>query len=312
MVGCQVPSCWEVILPAWSFMWHYGIWEYYFFTGDQAYLEKSWPAVLKNLNAAKEGIDERGLYNVPYWNFFDWTPIDSDQDCVTHNSMFLVGAIDSALKTAAVIGKNEDVGWLSLWRVELVDALLEFWNDEMQAWPDSIHRDGEISRSKSQHTSFLAVLYDILTGDIADAVKRNVLNPPADMVKVGSPFAMQYLLEAYEMLGENDKVVESIRANYQVMIEEGSTTVWENFPGSFEDATFATRSHAHAWSSCPVYFLNRIVLGIKQVAVGGAKFEISPWVSDLEWANGASASMMGPVKVRWKKQDGQKEQVAGT
>ena len=63
-----------------------------------------------------------------------------------------------------------------------------------------------------------------------------------------------------------------------------------------------TRSHCHAWSSAPVYFMSRITLGIKQTQAGGRAFEISPWINDLEWVRGTVASTLGQIHVSWKRQ----------
>jgi len=63
---------------------------------------------------------------------------------------------------------------------------------------------------------------------------------------------------------------------------------------------FPTRSHAHAWSSAPSRFLNRIVLGIKDTSPGAATVQISPRLNGLTWARGATATARGPVSVCWK------------
>ena len=93
----------------------------------------------------------------------------------------------------------------------------------------------------------------------------------------------------------------AMHTRFQPMFDAGASTVWEMFPGSDFDANgFPTRSHCHAWSSSPIYFLNRIVLGIRQTAVGGAAFEISPWLGNLRRARGGTATPKGVVSVDWK------------
>jgi hypothetical protein len=85
------------------------------------------------------------------------------------------------------------------------------------------------------------------------------------------------------------------------MVDAGASTVWETFAGSTcSPKGFPTRSHCHAWSSSPIYFLNRIVLGIRQTAVGGKAFEISPWLGGLRYARGATATPAGLISVDWK------------
>ncbi|HOQ90139.1 MAG TPA: alpha-L-rhamnosidase C-terminal domain-containing protein, partial [Candidatus Hydrogenedentes bacterium] len=63
---------------------------------------------------------------------------------------------------------------------------------------------------------------------------------------------------------------------------------------------FPTRSHTHAWSSAPIHFLNRIVLGIVPENPGGTTVRVSPWITGLTWAKGASALAGGVVSVDWR------------
>ena len=157
-----------------------------------------------------------------------------------------------------------------------------------------------MSRSTSQHTSFLAILYDVVEPDhLADA-RRNLLDPPPGMVGIGSPFAGLYLYEALEKLGLEDRIVAEIYRNYLPMLE-AATTVWESFPsGTTGSNGFPTRSHCHAWLSAPSYFLNRIVLGIKPTSPGGRTIRISPQLCGLTWARGSVATIRGAVSVSWR------------
>ena len=52
--------------------------------------------------------------------------------------------------------------WLTALRRRLTASLNRLWDPEKHAYPDSIHEDGTPSDSTSQHTSFLALLYDIV------------------------------------------------------------------------------------------------------------------------------------------------------
>ena len=45
----------------------------------------------------------------------------------------------------------------------------------------------------------------------------------------------------------------------------------------------------------------RGLLGIVSEAPGGAAYRISPRLNGLEWADGASAGVNGPVSVSWKR-----------
>jgi alpha-L-rhamnosidase len=121
-------------------------------------------------------------------------------------------------------------------------------------------------------------------------------------VRVGSPFAIMYLYEMLEKEGLLETILGSIYASYLPMLEAGATTVWEVFPSSdSRPGGFPTRSHCHAWSSAPLYFLPRVVLGLRQVEAGGTAFEFSPWVKGFDWAEGTIASTHGPLHAAWRK-----------
>ena len=98
IAGCQTPSCWDVLLPAWSFLWGISAWDYYWSTGDKEFLREIWPAVIRNLRGAEKLCQQGGLFSGPFWNMFDWAGIDQSHQTVLHNSMFMVGAIDAALQ----------------------------------------------------------------------------------------------------------------------------------------------------------------------------------------------------------------------
>ena len=95
--------------------------------------------------------------------------------------------------------------------------------------------------------------------------------------------------------------MQEIYRNYLPMLEAGATTVWESFAsGTTGSGGFPTRSHCHAWSSAPSYYLNRIILGIKPTAAGAGPVQISPHLAGLSWARGTVATVGGPIAVSWK------------
>jgi hypothetical protein len=300
LVICQTPSGWDIMLTAWCMMWGINVWEYYFATGDMDSLRDLYPYVIKNIQGAQKYCEKDGLLSIHAWNMFDWAGIDQGPDTVIHNSLFLVGAIDAAIKCSDTL-KTDDGKWLRKFMADTLAAVLPLWNETKQSYPDSIHDDGEISKSTSQHTSALALLYDVLPNDTTHtAALRNILTPPEDMVKVGSPFALQFFMEALEKSGEAASAVAIIRDKWQDMLDCGATTCWETFRG-WEHAENPTRSHCHAWSAGPIYVFSRSVLGVVPTAVGGAEVIISPHpVDDLTWAKGTVWTANGNITVSWK------------
>ena len=307
MVGCQVPSAWDCILSAWSFLWGIHVWEHYFHSGDKRFLKQLWPAVLKNLEGAEQYKDEHGLFSGPMWNMLDWTPIDDENETVLHNSMLLAGAQQAAEKCAEVLGDVAALKKIRARRNKLIRAINAQWDDAKSSYPDALlDTTGKPSGKTCQHTSMVSIMCDVASSAIRDKALNNLLHPPKGMTTIGAPFAMQFMYEALEKAGEYDALLDSIRSKYQPMIDAGASTVWEMFAGSqFDTRGFPTRSHCHAWASSPISFLNSIVLGIRQTQAGGRAFEISPWLGDLTSASGAMATPKGPVRVAWKLKKGQ-------
>jgi alpha-L-rhamnosidase len=303
IAGCQVPSSWDTLLPAWSFLWGISVWDYYFYTADTGFLKTAWSWVISNLKGAESLCTDQGLFSGAFWNMFDWAGIDDGHRTVLHNSMLLVGAIEAALKCVAVLEDETQALWLGAFRDRLHFSLNRFWDPARQSYPDSLLEDGKPSPSTSQHTSFLALLYDICAPSQRPAALANVLHPPEEMVRVGSPFAIMYLYELLEKEGLPEAILQSIYDSYLPMLEAGATTVWEVFPSSgARPGGFPTRSHCHAWSAAPLYFLPRIILGLRQVEPGGAAFEVSPRLGELTWAEATVATAQGPLHLAWHKE----------
>ena len=301
MVGCQVPSTWDCIIPAWSFLWGMHVWEHYFASADDAFLRQLWPAVVQNLDGALGYLNEAGLFSEKLWNLLEWAPIDQEQATVLHNSILLVAALNAAENCAEVLGESSVQQRFVAARDKLTRAINATWDAEQGSYPDAILEDGSPSAKVCQHNSALSLIAGVLPNEQVEAARGHLLNPPEDMVKIGSPFAAQFLFEAFELLNEPQAILDNIRLNYTPMIEAGATTVWETYPNSTcSPEGFPTRSHCHGWSCGPLQFFNQILLGIRQTAAGGTAFEISPWLGDLQSASGAMVTPQGPVSVDWK------------
>ena len=304
MVGSQVPSCWDTLIPIWSFLWEISVWDYYFETGDKDFVREVWGAMVENLAEAERRIDSgTGLFSSPTWNLFDWSGTDISSKIVIHNSMFFVGALQAAVKCAEVLGEEElKKHWIEL-EDRLKSSINKYWNPEKSCWPDGLNDDGTALASQSIHNNFLSILYDIIDEDKREKTEKVFLDPPDSMVKVGSPFAMQYVYETLEKLDLPEQIISKFYSSYKIMIEKDATTVWEVFANSLPGREL-TRSHCHGWSSSPNYFLSRIVLGIKMTEAGAGAFTVSPNINGFEWASGSRATVLGEVKVSWKKENG--------
>ncbi len=297
----QVPSAWDRILTAWALLWVQMVDEHYGFSGDMEYLRGVYPDVRKTLRNIKNNLmDDRGLMKINAWNMFDWAGQDSGHDVVTHNQMFLVEALRRGEFLARELGKKADAAGFAQQREDLIAAINKhLWDEDKGAYIDSIHNDGKRSGTISQQTNSLAVAYDVAPADRLGRIQDVPVRPKSGMVKVGSPFALFYILEALAKQGRQAEILAIVRDRWGLMVDKGATTFWETFPGYNKD--WWTRSYCHAWSAAPTYFLTRYQLGVWWADPGCDVVRIAPKPVDLTWARGRWHTPHGSVEVSWEK-----------
>ena len=144
-----------------------------------------------------------------------------------------------------------------------------------------------------------------------------------------STFYGYYMLEAMSAAGENGRALETIRDYWGGMLDMGATSFWEDFNlswtnnaaridempisgkkdihGDFGEFCYRGFRHSlcHGWSAGPAAWCIAHVLGLEAMDVGGRTVKVTPFLGDLEWAEGALPTAMGVVRVRHvKRPDG--------
>lgn len=300
MVLSQVPTCWENIIPVWSFLWVIAVWDYFDYTGDAKVLREFWPAVRRNLRGAVVQLDERGLFEAPWWNLFEWADVDNNHRTVLYNTQFFLGAVQAARKMEAVLDDVEERGWLAALETRLRQGIEAMWDAERELYVESLDRKGAPSRRFSIHPQFLAVLYEAAEEQRAEMLIDKIARPSKRLAGLASAFALQFYGEALDRAGRRGRLLALLRKYFDPMTAIG-TTLWEALPGSRTSPPgFPTRSHCHGWSACALDFLPLIVLGIRSIAPGSRRFTVSPEPHGLTHARGCRTTPYGPVSVSWQ------------
>ncbi|MBW5449078.1 Bacterial alpha-L-rhamnosidase [Cohnella sp. CFH 77786] len=306
----QVPSAWSSVIPNWTFFWAIACEEFASHTGDAAFAAEIWPSVRHTLTHYLRYLDESGLLNIKAWNLLDWAPMDQpDEGIVTHQNLFLVQALRKAALLAAAAGHAEEGSLFLAAANRLKDAInRHLWDEERQAYLDCIHRDGRRSEIFSMQTQVVAYLCGAAEGERRQVLEAYLAYPPAGFVPIGSPFMSFFYYEALKMAGQYDLMLDDIRKNYGRMIDHGATTCWEMYPNFAENRAnpnMLTRSHCHAWSAAPGYFLAESILGVKMEKPGWEEAIIAPQPCGLAWANGrVPLPHGGHIEVEWTVKDG--------
>jgi alpha-L-rhamnosidase len=303
LVGSQVPSGWDEVLPAWSFLWEIMVWETYFHSGDRAFLEEMYPALMTNVHNAVSFCNHAGLFSAQAWNLLDWAEIDHNHPTVLHNSLLLVGALAAAHQAAAELHQEEDAVFCTTWQSRLRDAINALWVADRGAYSDALLDDDRLSPVSSQHTSALALLYDVIPDQHRQQAIGNLLHPRPELVLPGSPFAMMFVLEALMKAGEFQAVLDTVREYWGVMLRHGAKTCWECVSPAFRERGEGrpTRSHCHGWSAAPIHVLVRQVLGVIPLAPGFAVVKVAPDAPGIDFAQGTVPTPKGALRVAWRR-----------
>ncbi|MDC7239007.1 MAG: family 78 glycoside hydrolase catalytic domain, partial [Spirochaetales bacterium] len=305
LIESTIPSAWQNVIPAWSFFHVLAGAEYLFYTGDEKGFDEIYPSLYRNMeNAADRRVtmpDGSGLFALHAWNMLDWAPMDvPDDGIIAHQNAEFVLACRSLAETAEQRGHRDDAVRLTRWADEVSAAVLMWFRDEEKsAFRDSISRDFVPSETFSVQTQMMIYLAGIV--EDGEALRKLILNPPADFVTVGSPFNHHFLLDLYYRWGMYNEVLLDIRKTWGHMLDNGATSCWEGWeliPGHH------TRSHCHAWSAAPAYFLPSILLGIRPEGRSFSRVRIAPVPGDLTSAEGSLVTPHGVLDIFWTAGEG--------
>jgi alpha-L-rhamnosidase len=296
ITGSEVPSSWENILPAWSFLWMRSCREYLLWTGDFDGARKLFAFVEKNVAGIRAHLNEEGLFAMQAWNLFDWAAMDTPtQGVVTHNNCFVVLALNECAQLADWLKKKRVAADFRALATSVAEAVnTRLWDPRRKAYIDCIHAGGRRSDVFSQQTQTVALSSGVAKGARAKRCREIVHNPPEGFVKAGSPFFEFFLLEALAEEGRENEFLDTIRRDWGFMIEQGATTFWEMW--SIKGGRL-TRSHCHGWSSAPTFFLSSTVLGIEPLAPGCREIRFDPRIGELDFVRGEVPTPFGNIRV---------------
>jgi alpha-L-rhamnosidase len=301
----QVPSGWSSVIPNWTFFWVGACLEYYRYDGNSNFVTDIWPHVKLTLEQYLSLLNNNGLFENEGWNLLDWAPFEQPEaGIVTPQNMFLVKALRDAAELGSIAGFDSEAELFVRKAGELRKAIDDhLWDSDRAAYVDCIHTDGKLSATVSMQTQIVASLCGIADGERKRLIEHYITSPPTSFVQAGSPFMSFFYYEALAAIGRIDLLLADMRRNYGFMIASGATSCWEMYPwsGLSDDPRMLTRSHCHAWSAGPVYFLGAHILGVQGLTPGWTRVRIAPQPCGLEWAEGSvPLPSEGRIDVAWR------------
>lgn len=146
-----------------------------------------------------------------------------------------------------------------------------------------------------------------------------------------STFYGYYVLLALAKKGKTQEAIEAMKAYWGAMLDMGATTFWEDFDMDWLEnaspideipvagkidihATYGKYCYkklrlslCHGWASGPAPFVMKHILGVNVLEPGCKKISVTPFLGDLEWAEGTYPTPYGTVKIEHRKINGRIE-----
>lgn len=287
---------------SYTFWWMMIQSEWYWYTGDLAYLKEQKEFLIRQLHMAASFVDENGSEILPAFRFLDWKNLEDE--AATHAGLqsLMVMAVREGVRLLTILGEKEE----ALESTKLLQKLCRHIPDP---------------GTSKQAAALLA-----LSG-LADAKEcdRKVIQPGG--ANGYSTFMGYYILAAKAMAGDYEGALDDLRAYWGGMLKMGATSFWEDFDlswmehaaridevpgegqkdihGDYGAECYKSYRHSlcHGWSSGPVSFLMRHIAGIQIEEPGCRTISINPHLGNLQFVEAEYPTPLGLVKVRHKRQE---------
>lgn len=231
------------------------LWDYYQETKDTETLKELWPTASKQIDIAKERLDEENVVldgKTLGWCFVDWNLHLNKQASAQG---ILLYALLAAISIARVL---EDV--MSEERLTvLYHACREAANKHLWDQKQQCYISGN-DRQISVASQVWMILGEAIEGEEAAQLLNRTEHMPTSEGMV-TPYMYHNYIDALIHTGQYEKALQKLEEYWGGMIRLGADTFWELYnPENTEESPYGgtiVNSYCHAWSCGPAYFLRK-------------------------------------------------------
>ena len=257
-----------------------GFLTYYEYTGDQAFLEKVYPASLDYLKLWEIGENNLVVHRSGSWDWPDW---GNKADMTAIENTWVYYALSATEKMANILEKDEDIQFIKDRKNTIQKGYKNLWTDE--------GFKSEDVKNPDDRANALAVL-----SGLAEKEQYNTIKSVLTNTTNSSPYMEYYVLEALCKMGEYKTANDRIRDRYVDMMTEDYSTLWE-----FWDSWRGTMNHA--WSGGPLVIMSKHFAGISPIEAGYKKVKIEPQYSLSDTMSCTVPSVKGLITMEYEKID---------
>lgn len=251
-IPSRAPSVKPQEIPNQSLAFLTSAYHYYEHSGDKETMTSYAKAAIEYLKLynMKDGLP---VYRAGSWTWNDWgSAIDTD--------LLQVGFYYYALRLTKQL--VEDLK---------LNLDISFINERMTSmkakYHDAYFTNEGFKSSSSKHIDDRANALLALSGLAESSDYETIINV-LTKTREASPFCEKYVLEALCYMGRIDLAKERMLLRYDGMINDSRDTLYEKF--DLTDGTFN-----HAWTSGPIYIINRYIVGLKPTKAGFEEYALT-------------------------------------
>lgn len=282
-------------MPTYTAWWLVGLHDYWVYSGDRPFLEAQAPGVWAVVERVLSHLNEEGRWSAP--DFGEWSDY-APEACRWANHGVATWAVACAARVLRASGHEQTAARCD-------EALQRMTNGYAEAL--------RASSPGAFHPYVMAVLGGALPAAQATSLFRHYLNHRVETL--ATPWWRFYELEAASATGHHAWALSRLFEGWSPMLRAGATTFWEQFNADWlrspdPHAVSGTNdtvspfgyggyrtSLCHGWSSGPVVWLHRWVLGVQPVQPGFATIAFAPNLHGLQHATGKVPTPHGPIVV---------------
>ncbi len=259
--GFVNPCCFELPVPhsqqsrcvPYSLLFISVLYDYLADTQDYRTANDLWRVAKRQMELVLESVGPDGVYEAPKnaWIFFDWR---KDFDYNTSMQALCAISLDKIAELAKKLDRESEIeGWNGIAEKMRAAAKEKLYSPERRVFISG----------KNKQISVLSQAWATLAGFADDETCRIAIAEAlesGDSVKVGTPYAMHYVIEAMIKCGMKAEARRLLESYWGGMVRKGADTFWEVYDPNDDYISpygfFPLNSACHAWSCTPVYFIH--------------------------------------------------------
>lgn len=276
---------WMNGIESYSLWWMNSLWEYFWNTGDSSFVLEQREALHRHLVQLRSALDpDTGFFRGVERPFIEWVPMAEHEAHLALNAVLRVTLGNLEKLQRYIPDLQLRVDWRS---------------------PDLSGQD--FLQAKTPMVWALGAASGVLDrGVLVDLLSNYRVEDPI------TPLSAFWYAEWCSQVGLQDHAWEVILKVWGTMLERGATTFWESVVlGDAEDIHDALTTYnaygsyrislCHSWSSTPVQWFSRFVLGVIPLEPGYRKVRILPRaLPGMTRCKGRVPTPFGPIVVEWQ------------